>query len=198
MLTAEEMNTLKAKVKAEMLRRNYGSGSLSQYGSADYDFVVNPTQGGLILTEHGEKTINLLLKIKPIDDLVEVKKGEVIKGGLDSSLLTYVDNLAREPENGYTSSCASLCTGLCQSSCNDGCTSGCGGNCSGSCSGSCGNNCTDGCEDHCAYGACSGGCSNVCTGCQGTCEGYCNAECADSCEGTCSGGCNGLVELWND
>ena len=40
MLTAEEINSLKAKVKAEMARRN-GYGSLESYAGADYDFTKN-------------------------------------------------------------------------------------------------------------------------------------------------------------
>ncbi len=37
MLSAEEVKQLKAKIKAEMLRRNK-TGSLASYGSASYDF----------------------------------------------------------------------------------------------------------------------------------------------------------------
>ena len=45
MLTAEEINSLKAKVKAEMARRN-SYGSLEDYAGADYDFTQNPVGGG--------------------------------------------------------------------------------------------------------------------------------------------------------
>ena len=63
MLTASQMNTLKSKIKAEMARRN-GYGSLSEFSTSTYDFTNNPTSGGAIYAEQGQKTIDLLLKIK--------------------------------------------------------------------------------------------------------------------------------------
>ena len=59
MLTAEQVKQLKAKIKAEMLRRN-GNGSLASYGSVTYDFTVQPTKGSGILTEHGKKNCGLI------------------------------------------------------------------------------------------------------------------------------------------
>ena len=63
MLTADQMNALKAKVKAEMARRN-GYGSLSEFSSSEYDFQEIPTAGSPVKAEQGQKVINLLLKIK--------------------------------------------------------------------------------------------------------------------------------------
>lgn len=56
MITAEELITLKAKVKAEMARRN-GYGSLEKFAGTDYDFTVTPKSGETILAEHGKKVI---------------------------------------------------------------------------------------------------------------------------------------------
>ena len=90
MLTAEEIKSLKAKVKAEMSRRN-GYGSLSEFGGADYDFAAEPAAGGVIAAEHGQKTVDLLLKITDIDGLVLVMKGDVIPDQVDLSLMDHVD-----------------------------------------------------------------------------------------------------------
>ena len=43
-LKSERLKTLKAKVKAEMLRRSK-SGSVAAYGGADYDYSVAPGPG---------------------------------------------------------------------------------------------------------------------------------------------------------
>ena len=61
MITASEINALKARVKAEMQRRA-GYGSTADFGGTNYDFTVVPVKGGPILAEHGQKTINLLNK----------------------------------------------------------------------------------------------------------------------------------------
>ena len=65
MLTASEMNTLKRKIKAEMARR-CGYGSLSSYSGSTYDFSTTPSAGGVMMSEQGQKTVNLLLKIKGV------------------------------------------------------------------------------------------------------------------------------------
>ena len=54
MITAQQLNAIKARVKAEMLRR-CGYGSLYSYGAASYDFTVTPSAGTKVLTEQGQK-----------------------------------------------------------------------------------------------------------------------------------------------
>ena len=162
MLTANEIVTLKSKVKAEMARRS-GYGSLSSFSGTAYDFATSPKQGGIILAEHGQKTIDLLLQIKDKDNLVLVKQNALIPDGFDSSLITYVDTLAKETMTGSTSSCRGACTGLCVGTCSGGCNG-----CSGGCSGGCYGTCTGGCAN-----SCTGGCGTACTGCGTTCAAAC-------------------------
>lgn len=104
MLTASEFQQLKTKVKAEMARRG-AYGSLAGYAAAAYDFSSPPVSGGLILAEHGQKTIDLLLKIKDYPGLKAVKAGEVIPDTINSGIISSVNALASEPMQGNSSSC---------------------------------------------------------------------------------------------
>lgn len=59
-ISASRFTNLKARVKAECLRRKYvgtasGSASVSAYGSTSYDYTTAATTGGKILTEHRNK-----------------------------------------------------------------------------------------------------------------------------------------------
>ena len=176
MLSAKDINTLKAKIKSELLRRD-GNGSLAVFAGSDYDFNLVPEAGSPVMAEHGQKTIDLILKIAPVNGLKEVKKGDPIPDGFDTELIAHVDRLAAETKRyGAKSSCVGACSGLCISACVSACTS-----CSGSCEGSCVS-----CSAYC--GGCAGTCSGSCTGCSGGCSGGCT-----SCTGTCSGGCSGCT-----
>lgn len=195
MLTANEVNTLKAKVKAEMLRRN-GYGSISEFGSANYDFSIAPSAGNAILTEHGQKTIDLLLKIKPISGLSNVQYGATIPPAFNSNLISYIDTLAKESMTSTSSSCSGLCTGLCVSQCSSGCTGTCGGTgcgsgcwsqCGGSCTASCANDCWVQCASSCGT-ACGGGCADYCAQCSGGCGNTCYGSCTTTCGGSCLAG----------
>lgn len=172
-----------------MLRRN-AYGSLAGYGAASYDFTTKPAAGDIIKAEHGQKTIDLLLKIAPYGDLENVWEGEPIPDSFDTGLLMHVDAMAAEDMTG-TSSCSSQCTGLCTTTCTTACTS-----CSGSCSGSCTNTCTGSCDGSCAAVCaswCTNGCSSSCTGsCTGTCTGICTS-CSGNCTGQCLNICSGCV-----
>ena len=53
---AERFTALKAKVKAEMLRRNQ-SGSVASYGGAAYDYTTAPAAGRTVRKEHRDKLI---------------------------------------------------------------------------------------------------------------------------------------------
>ena len=174
MLNAKDINTLKAKIKAELARRN-GLGDLSSYAGNEYDFVLVPEKGVPIMAEHGQKTIDLILKIAPYKDLEKVKKGDPIPDSFDEELISHIDRLALERKSyNASSSCSSSCSGLCITACVSACTS-----CSGSCEGSCVS-----CSAYC--GGCAGTCSGTCSGCSGGCTGGCT-----SCTGSCTGGCAG-------
>lgn len=60
-MTAAEIISLKAAVKSEMLRRASSIGGLATYGGNNYDFSTMPVTDGAVKTEHGQKTVNLLL-----------------------------------------------------------------------------------------------------------------------------------------
>ena len=161
MITAEKVIELKAKIKAEMLRRN-GHGSLESYGGSSYDFTITPVKGELVKAEHGQKTVDLLLKIEDYGDLTLSKQHSKIPSSFTEELLTEIDRLAGETKTGLStekSSCRGDCTGLCVGSCIGkcngctGCTASCGTGCASGwksgCTGSCNTNCTGGCDTNC-------------------------------------------------
>lgn len=167
MITAEKVIELKAKIKAEMLRRD-GHGSLATYGDSTYDFTTNPVIGELIKAEHGQKTVDLLLKIEDYGDLTLSDQHSVIPSSFTEELLAEVDRLARETKTGLdteTSSCRGDCTGLCVGSCIGQCN-GCTG-----CTASCGTGCASGCYSNCTGSCnadCTSGCFSACTGATAT------------------------------
>lgn len=167
MITAEKVIELKAKIKAEMLRRD-GHGSLASYGDSNYDFITNPVIGELIKAEHGQKTVDLLLKIEDYGDLTLSNQNSVIPSSFTEELLTEVDRLAGETKTGLdteTSSCRGDCTGLCVGSCIGQCN-GCTG-----CTASCGTGCASGCYSNCKGSCnvdCTSGCFSQCTGATAT------------------------------
>ncbi len=166
MMTASQLVSLKAAVKAEMQRRRY-TGSVASYGGTSYDFTMTPAAGQPVLTEHGSKIIQPLLAVKAISGLAAAVQGQPIPTAFDySGLHTIVTNLAAEAIYGSNSSCDASCTGLCEGGCANTCVS-CTGSCYGTCVVACGSSCT-------------GGCSNTCS-----------ALCASNCETSCSGGCQG-------
>ena len=84
MMTAAQIISLKAEVKAEVLRRQY-TGSVASYGGSGYDFTINPTAGNPILIEHGNKIIQPLLAIKDISGLSNAVQGQLIPNAFDYS-----------------------------------------------------------------------------------------------------------------
>lgn len=165
-LTAADINALKADVKAEMLRRSH-SGSVSSYGGTAYDYTVVPASGGNVLIEHFNK--NQI-------PLAAVNSDAVPSAVVENQPITYADIAALQAEvtlleakslSTSSTGCKSGCTGLCYSGCWNAC-SGCTG-CSG-----------------CGYI-----CSYSCSGCSGTCTGTCSGGCSGGCSGSCSGGCYG-------
>lgn len=187
---ADRFTALKAKVKAEMLRRNK-SGSVAAYGGSEYDYAQPPAQGGVVRSEHREKVITPMRAVN--SDLVGEAQGAAIGEEELADLETRVDVwAARTITDQSGSDCKSGCTGTCYTGCVTGC-SGCGSGCSGGCTGcgsgcptgcsSCGGSCGLGCEYTC-IGDCTtgcGGCANYCsTGCTGTCMTYCGQNCLNS------------------
>lgn len=183
-MLASDINSLKARVKAEMLRRNQ-TGSLATYGSSSYDFSNSASSGTLIRVEHQTKTVGLVDKIKSTG-IAAASSGSIAKAINTASTLlaTYEDTAMTSA----TSDCASSCTGLCYTGCTGTCKSGCTGTCSGSCSGSCSGGCegcTATCANGCKGGNCQGGCENSCIG---SCSGGCTGGCTRTCQPTCAAG----------
>ena len=190
----DRLTKLKAKVKAECLRRKY-TGSVENYGSSTYDFSNNPTVGGVIKREYYDKNAtplnainNTLVPKANITNTENVALNDEIYN-MDYQVSAW---MTTDKTNKNHSDCAVSCTGLCLS-CTGSCTSGC----SGTCSVICGQNCSGGCSGGCSGcgSGCSGSCSGSCSGnCKGTCTttcGYagCSAKCAEGCSNGCSGTC---------
>lgn len=186
-ILASELVSIKARVKAEMLRRNQ-VGSLTAYGGSSYDYTVTPTAGGEILPEHWNKIIT------PMNAMVNTGLSTVSSGNIIPSLDT-INTLLTKAEGysitGNTTNCKASCSGLCVGTCKTNCGSGCSGSCSGSCTDACTDACT-GCTGNCK-GGCSGGCKNDCaSGCAWTCNSNCSGGCKAACRMTCSKGVSGL------
>ena len=152
MLTVEQIIEIKAKLKAEMLRRGLNNstssfGSLSEYGGEEYDFSVEPAKNAHILQEHGQKTINILYRIEDQENCEYVKDDSKIPSDTNfKALNSYIDILATETMEDTSSACRGACSGLCYGSCI--------GNCNG-CSGKCDTGCV-GCVATCGTGCASG------------------------------------------
>lgn len=183
-ILAADFVALKARVKAEMERRCQED-SLAAYASTEYDYTVEPTQGGQALIEHINKVVEPINAISDTGIDSEQVAGAQLKAldDLDTALSAH----ELIPMKGSGTDCSGGCAGLCSSGCWDSC-SGCGGACSSSCSGSCSGGCK-GCGGSCSS-SCSGGCSSGCSGCSGSCSGGCNTTCSGTCSGSCSG-CSG-------
>lgn len=181
---AEEFIALKARVKAEMLRRKY-KGTLVSYGSSAYDYEVQPTEGGVVLPEHVNKIATPLNAINNTG-ISEVASGDVIKA-IDA-LDTFLTTAEGYKVTSSTTDCKSSCSGLCVTGCGSGCK-GCSGSCTGNCTGcsGCGNACSSGCG-----GVCSSDCISACdTTCQGSCKTNCIKTCYTGCLQGCKGSCKG-------
>ena len=176
-ILASEIISIKARVKAEMLRRDK-IGSLAEYGGSGYDYTVTPAAGNPILPEHFNK---IIVPMNAMQDtgLTEVASGDPIPAlGHLNDLLTAAEQY---PLVSSETNCKASCTGLCTGSC----STSCGKNCSSGCQGSCDADCADDC-----YTGCTKGCGKACSsGCTGFCDDSCGLGCANSCNGNCSSGC---------
>lgn len=192
----DRLTKLKAKVKAECLRRKY-TGSVENYGSSTYDFSNNPTVGGVIRREYYDKNAtplnainNSLVPKANITDAENVALNNEIYN-MDYQVSAW---MTTDKTNKNHSDCAVSCTGLCLSctgSCTSGCSNTCRANCANDCTGTCGDGCTNSCRG-CGSG-CSGSCYGDCDGgCKGTCTVTCGYNgCVGNCYSSCSDGCSG-------
>lgn len=198
----DRLTKLKAKVKAECLRRKY-TGSVENYGSSTYDFSNNPTVGGIIKREYYDKNAtplnainNTLIPKANITNAENVALNDEIYN-MDYQVSAW---MTTDKTNKDHSDCANSCTGLCLSctgSCSSGCSNTCRANCANDCTGVCGDGCTNscrGCGSGCSgscYGDCDGGCKGTCSvtcGYEG-CSGVCQEGCKSNCSGTCTTRC---------
>lgn len=187
---AQEMIDLKARVKAEMNRRNR-NGSLVAYAGTDYDYTVDPAAGGQMLIEHVNKIVVPMNAITA-SGMTEQAVGDqaMAMDGIDAKLTVYEVEPMRK--NG-TSSCSGACSGLCVGGCYNNC-SGCGSSCGGcsGCSAECKNDCNTTCSGNCGGSSCGGGCG-PCTGCLGACGADACTGCTASCRVDCTGYCAGAT-----
>lgn len=219
-ILATDFVNLKARVKAEMLRRN-GTGTLAAYGAVGYDYTIAPTIGVVIKEEHYDKIRDLMANINSTTTaLPALGVGSVVvaMNALEGNMTTFE---AKPRAEMTTSDCSVSCTGMCitvctttctgctgtctggcdatcTGSCDDTCSAACASNCSGTCSASCADNCSGSCDT-----TCSGGCDYLCSGCQGGCQGCtdCTSACTDNgcsavCGGctSCTGSCSGTTK----
>ena len=197
-ITASRITALKAKVKAECLRRNVnksGSPSVASYGSTTYDFTVIPAQGVKALTEHYTKNavpMNAINSSHPSNTTGGVIQDATVTD-MENRVIAHAAIVKGSSTDKTSTTCSAGCTGLCYGTCEGTCVGGCTSctSCSG-CSG-CGDACSDGCTSCTSCSGCSGcsgcgsGCATTCSGCSG-CSG-CGSGCATSCSGSCSGSC---------
>ena len=195
-IEAERFAELKARVKAECLRRCH-TGSVAEYGGEKYEYTNSPTEDHTVDVEHYEKLALPLSKIH--SEKVPSLDGRRIVFDEDitefEAALTLFET--RPMTDKTRGDCETSCTGACYTGCSGDCTGGCETTCSGECQGSCtgcGSGCANTCEGSCSGGCSSsrsGGCKSSCTvtcgntGCVGSCLGLCSAGCTTSCQTSC-------------
>lgn len=191
LLSTDAIN-LKAKVKAEMLRR-CRSGSVAAYGGAAYDFTVAPTKNGPVKGEHLKKILEPMQAVNP--DGLPTYPGEITEAqqiALENKIMQWS---RRSITDRSATDCKSGCTGTCYSGCTTGCYTGCSScsgcdgcdGCDGGCEG-CGSGCASSCEGCDGCRGCGSGCASSC---DGGCRTSCTGDCAGSCKGNCGDGCAG-------
>ena len=163
-IEAERFAELKARVKAECLRRCH-TGSVAEYGGEKYEYTNSPTEDHTVDVEHYEKLALPLSKIH--SEKVPSLDGRRIVFDEDitefEAALTLFET--RPMTDKTRGDCETSCTGACYTGCSGDCT----GGCKSSCTVTCGNT---GCVGSC-LGLCSAGCT---TSCQTSC-GYCGTNC---------------------
>lgn len=190
-----DFTALKTRVKNEMNRRN-GTGSLTTFGGATYDYTVVPANLVPVLKEHYSKLrvpmANLIYSInadlgagtKPVEQSDVTLFGSALSSAEAKN--RYTQHISSSYSYYGTTDCNSSCSGTCVTACVGQCV-GCSGSCTGSCTGGCYTGCT-GCTGSCV-GGCTGCGTSCSTNCSTTCSGLCDAECADFCAVNCAFGC---------
>ena len=195
LLNAEEIKNLKARVKAECLRRSFEN-SVAAYGGTNYDYTTVPASGGQVKKEHYDKIATPLNTINA-DKVSQATagNGQIIMRTVYTTMdgfVTLLEKRVKEDTSG--TDCKGSCAGLCYSTCVGGCTNGCQGTCEGTCSGGCTScsGCAGSCSGCTGCSGCSGctSCSGSCSGCT-SCSGTCKTGCQGYCYTTCTGGCTG-------
>lgn len=197
-ISASRFTDLKARVKAECLRRHY-SGSVSSYGGTAYDYSTPASTNGRIAKEHKDKNVTPLSAINSNTIPASMTNDDQLSDADVTKMESFVTVCERRSVSDSTGSdCRSGCTGLCRG-CQTTCTGSCTGSCTGTCTRACANNCSGTCTNACATGCannCTGGCNTSCSGCGGDCGGtcqscrYCASSCNDDCTNGCPGGCS--------
>lgn len=205
--SASDFLALKAKVKAEMLRRCY-EGSLAAYGGADYDFTT--AKGEQLLAEHVNKIIGPMNQINDTGFTTQnIGDPAMALSELDAIITSYSEAPLDGTGHMCNASCSGLCSTGCAGSCGGGCSTGCGGTCKGgcggcdgSCVGTCQGRCTGSCKDTCSGGctaSCQAGCALTCEdgctqSCMASCGFGCGSACSSGCSSSCSTNCSGFCK----
>lgn len=173
-MTAEQINRIKARIKAEMLRRNGKGSSLKKYtpsqankaltdqGGTSYDFTTVHA-GDPITIEHGTKTLNLLVSNVNKNSIFgskQAKQGSAIPETFDYDKMSLgLSKIEREYFTGETQALVLQRESDGQAFAHveeeTSCNAVCSGLCIGSCIGMC-NGCKDTCSATCGMGCESG------------------------------------------
>lgn len=163
-VSAARFLNLKARMKEVFKKRKY-YGDLSIFATDDFDFMVEPKSGDIILSDHGVKVINLILSVNDIEGIKKIENDNYILRDI-----TAIENMVTKLESQTSQSSSNLCRGGCMGICVEHCSTGCSGSCKDNCSSSqCSINCTGACVQECS--SCSGTCSG--TGCRSDCKNDC-------------------------
>lgn len=187
---AIEFESLKEKVKAEMLRRN-GYGPLTSYGSSLYDYLVAAQSNNPLKLEHMAKNHTPLTQISPLDlpsDIDPILHEAEMKQ-LEAKVVAAASMPMNSPINDCSAMCSGLCVTTCSGFCKETCTGTCEGGCKETCKGLCKETCLGGCDNTCK-GGCTGDCGTSCAkGCGTNCTGGCSDTCGVDCISDCTKGC---------
>lgn len=188
-LLAEEFQSLKQRIKTELLRRKW-YGDISAYGGEAYDYTEKdmPIPDGFVVKEQFNKLIEPMLQInKELTKASLIEESDTIIPNLEDMVTFLAICEANTNVKSKTNNCDNKCSGLCVTTCTSRCSRGCsnhtpssgggggGGGSSGCSSGNCGGYCTGTCNGWCGpCGGCGrscGGGGSSCSHCGGTCNG---------------------------
>lgn len=211
MLTYDQINNIKTRVKALMSARDKGpsKAALNKYAANSYDFTVTPANNGVTRAEHGEKTFDLLMHLNSnntagVTGLTNVNDilPDITYTNIDT-WLTSLESVTNNAGGANNSGCrGSSCTGYCQASCYgsssgydycygcgggcSGCGSGCASGCNGICTNTCGNGCSVRCGNSCQYTCDNTSANQGQSGCEFSCDSGCTGGCSSSCGDSCA------------